>query len=97
MQGSGRRTNYIAFLEPSANFTYIRWLGDRKGIEEKTKTWDKVVVDRCRDLSEWAKLCVPIVRRGVTIYAYANNHYAGHAPATVADFLKVWNRARGKA
>jgi hypothetical protein len=23
-------------------FTYVRWLGDRKGIEEKTTTWDNV-------------------------------------------------------
>jgi len=22
---------------------YVRWLGDRKGIEEKTITWDKVI------------------------------------------------------
>ena len=25
----------------TADFAYIRWLGDRKGIEEKTKNWDK--------------------------------------------------------
>jgi len=30
----------------TADFTYVRWLGNRKGIEEKTKTWDKVIVDR---------------------------------------------------
>jgi uncharacterized protein YecE (DUF72 family) len=92
-----RPAEWFSRFDPiTADFTYIRWLGDRKGIEEKTKTWDKVVVDRRRDLSEWAKLCVPIVRRGITIYAYANNHYAGHAPATVADFLKLWNRASAK-
>ncbi len=75
----------------TADFAYIRWLGDRKAIEEKTKTWDKIIVDRRSDLSEWARLCVPIVRRGVTIFAYANNHYAGHSPATVAHFLESWN------
>lgn len=67
----------------TADFAYIRWLGDRKAIEEKTKTWDKNVVDRRSDLSQWARLCV-------TIFAYANNHYAGHSPATVAHFLEVW-------
>lgn len=25
----------------TADFAYVRWLGDRKGIEEKTTTWDK--------------------------------------------------------
>src|SRR5271155_4131734 len=30
----------------TSDFTYIRWLGDRKQIEVKTKVWDKVIVDR---------------------------------------------------
>lgn len=84
---------WFARFDPiTADFAYIRWLGDRKGIEEKTKTWDKSIVDRRRELSEWARLCVPIVRRGVVIFAYANNHYAGHGPATVAQFLDIWNQ-----
>jgi len=30
------------------------------------------------------------VKRGICIYACANNHYADHAPATIAQFLKLW-------
>jgi uncharacterized protein YecE (DUF72 family) len=30
----------------TTDFTYIRWLGDRKTIEELTKLWDKTIVDR---------------------------------------------------
>jgi hypothetical protein len=30
----------------TADFTYIRWLGDRKGIEMLTKVWDKTIIDR---------------------------------------------------
>jgi hypothetical protein len=26
------------------------------------------------------------------IFAFANNHYAGHAPATVKQFWELWNR-----
>jgi uncharacterized protein YecE (DUF72 family) len=74
----------------TADWTYIRWLGDRKGIEQVTKTWDKVVVDRTQQLTMWVDYCYPLEKRGVTIYAYANNHYAGHAPATIALFLKLW-------
>lgn len=65
-------------------------MGDRKGIEEVTKTWDKVVVDRTQQLSSWVDYCYQIKKRGVTIYAYANNHYAGHAPATIAQFRALW-------
>jgi len=28
------------------------------------------------------------------IYAYANNHYAGHAPATIKQFQELW-QAKG--
>jgi uncharacterized protein YecE (DUF72 family) len=74
----------------TADWTYIRWLGDRKGIEKITTTWDKIVVDRTEALSRWVDYCYQIRKRGVMIYAYANNHYAGHGPATVARFLEVW-------
>jgi uncharacterized protein YecE (DUF72 family) len=77
----------------TADFTYIRWLGDRKGIEKVTKTWDTTIVDRKPQLKSWVDYLQPIKRRGVTIYAYANNHYAGHGPATVEAFLKMRKKA----
>jgi uncharacterized protein YecE (DUF72 family) len=78
----------------TADWTYIRWLGDRKAIEEITKTWDRVVVDRTAQLTSWVDFCYQTTKRGVTIFAYANNHYAGHSPATVAQFMALW-KARG--
>jgi len=30
----------------TTDFVYVRWLGDRKGIEALTTTWDKSVIDR---------------------------------------------------
>src|SRR5271156_4291617 len=74
----------------TADFTYVRWLGDRKGIETLTKTWDKTIVDRTGEMQEWVKYCRQIQRRGVTIYAFANNHYAGHGPGTVALFKQLY-------
>ena len=76
----------------TADFAYVRWLGARKGIEEQTKTWDKTIVDRRSELTEWANVCWKISGRGVPIFAYANNHYAGHAPATVRLFQERWKR-----
>jgi len=77
----------------TADFTYIRWLGDRKGIETVTKVWDKTIVDRTGEMQEWVKYCRQIQRRGVTIYAFANNHYAGHGPGTVALFKQLYGIA----
>lgn len=76
----------------TADFTYVRWLGDRKGIEAKTKTWDKTIVDRTHDLAEWVEVLRKVHKRKIQIFAYANNHYAGHAPATVERFEKIWSR-----
>jgi uncharacterized protein YecE (DUF72 family) len=73
----------------TADFTYIRWLGDRKGIKQRTKTWDVVIVDRTRELAEWVEIVRKVHKRRIQIFAYANNHYAGHAPATVEQFQQM--------
>jgi uncharacterized protein YecE (DUF72 family) len=74
----------------TTDWTYIRWLGDRKSIEQITKTWGKTVIDRTNKLSSWVDYCQQVQRRGVTIFAYANNHFGGHAPATVRQFRELW-------
>lgn len=74
----------------TADFTYVRLLGDRKGIEKQTRVWDKVIVNRTKELWNWIDICQQAVKRGVKVYLYINNHYAGFAPATVAQFVKMW-------
>src|SRR5260370_3428479 len=78
----------------TADFTYVRWLGDRKGIEELTKTWDKIIVDRKDDLKNWVDLLKEMVNDKKTrkLFAYANNHYEGFGPATVKRFMDLWNK-----
>lgn len=76
----------------TANFVYVRWLGDRKGIEKKTKSWDKTVIDRSEDLENWVGLFRQFVSRNLKIFAYANNHYAGHGPETVKLFWNLWDK-----
>jgi uncharacterized protein YecE (DUF72 family) len=80
----------FAKVDPiTADFTYIRWLGDRKGIEQVTKIWNRIVVDRTAEMTSWVDVCTKIQRRGVTIYGYFNNHYAGFGPASVQLFRDV--------
>jgi uncharacterized protein YecE (DUF72 family) len=79
-----RIAEWFEHFDPiTADFTYIRWLGDRKGIERLTKTWSKTIRDRREPLQEWVKVCDQAVRRSLNVFAFANNHYAGHGPATV--------------
>jgi uncharacterized protein YecE (DUF72 family) len=78
----------------TADFTYVRWLGDRKGIEELTESWDKTIIDRTSDLQNWVELLRKVHERRIQILAFANNHYAGHGPATVKLFSELWNQKK---
>jgi uncharacterized protein YecE (DUF72 family) len=60
----------------TADFTYVRWLGDRHAIEAKTKTWNKTIEDRQSELFEWVKELKKARERRIMILAFANNHYA---------------------
>lgn len=71
----------------TADFVYLRWMGDRYGIERLTKTWDRTVVDRTEELDEWGGIVGGLRRKDLEVYGYANNHYAGHAPETVRALL----------
>ncbi|MDF1701661.1 MAG: DUF72 domain-containing protein, partial [Planctomycetota bacterium] len=62
---------------------YIRLLGDRKQIEKITTTWEKEVIPHDGRMHRWARLIADMVKQGRKTLVYVNNHYAGHAPATV--------------
>ena len=70
-------------------YAYVRWLGDRKGIEKKTKTWNEVIVDRTKALGWWAERIRDMTARGIDVYGYFNNHYAGYAPGSLEQFLRI--------
>ncbi|MGB2645495.1 MAG: DUF72 domain-containing protein [Candidatus Acidiferrum sp.] len=78
----------------TTDWTYVRWLGDRKGIEAETKIWDKVIIDRKSDLKNWVEVLKQMVntKKIVKLFAYANNHFAGHGPATVKLFMEKWDK-----
>jgi uncharacterized protein YecE (DUF72 family) len=78
----------------TADFAYVRWLGDRKKIEEQTTTWDKTIVDRRGDLKNWVDFLKEMVlnKKIRKLFAFANNHYAGHGPTTVKQFWDLWEK-----
>ena len=82
-----RPLQWFEKIDPvTADFAYVRLLGDRKGIEKETKIWNKIMVDRSSELKEWAGI---LGRLNIPIYVYANNHYAGFGPATVEMFREL--------
>ena len=76
----------------TADFVYVRLLGDRYAIEEITKTWDKSVVDRSGELTEWSAVVDQLLARDLKVYTYVNNHFAGHSPDTMRQFLEMLRR-----
>lgn len=54
----------------TADFAYVRLIGDRKAVEAKTKTFDKVVIDQSDRLARWAKLLKPLRRDVKDLFVY---------------------------
>ncbi len=79
----------------TTDWTYIRFIGDRKKIEAQTTTWEKLIVDRAKEMEEWAPRVQKFLDDGVMTWAYFNNHYAGHAPGSIDLFLKYLESRRG--
>ena len=80
----------------TSDFVYVRMLGDRYAIEEVTKTWDKTVIDRSRELAEWTAVVDALLSRGLKVYTYVNNHFAGHSPETMRQFLEMLRQRQKK-
>lgn len=77
---------------PTTDFTYIRWLGNRKDVPDDE--YDHVRINREKELDQWADVISDLVDKGVTIWGFANNHYMGHSPATLQQ-MGARLKARG--
>jgi uncharacterized protein YecE (DUF72 family) len=73
----------------TADFACIRWQGDHRDILKQTNRWNRIIFDRTAELRLWVDFCGKMQKRGIKQYIYANNHYAGHAPATVQLFRSL--------
>ena len=76
----------------TSDFVYVRLLGDRYAIEQIASSWDKTVVDRSRELKEWSTVVDQLLARDMKVYTYVNNHFAGHSPETLRQFLEMLRR-----
>ena len=75
-------------VETTTDLAYLRLVGYHR----EFKYLGKVQRDRSEDLAKWASTINDLATRVPRIYVYVNNHYAGHAPATVnrlAELLEL--------
>ena len=75
----------------TGKFVYLRWLGDRRGIEKITKTWNETIVDREADLKRWVPHIKDVLDKQMDVFGYVNNHYAGYAPDDIEKLKKLLN------
>ncbi len=75
-----RKTMLTLAERPTADFTYIRWMGPDRDIVD----YSRVQVDRSREIDAWAKV-LPSIQSKVEVYGYFNNHFAGHSPASARE------------
>ena len=64
---------------PTADFAYLRWMGPDRAITD----YSHIQEDRSAELDAWAAMIPVLLSRVVTVHGYANNHFAGHSPATI--------------
>jgi uncharacterized protein YecE (DUF72 family) len=84
---------------------YIRMLGERERIEkilaerkaeeekggrQMTPEWSRIVIDRTEETREWLPMVRKFLAHSVEVDIYYNNHYAGHGPASIELFLRLF-------
>ncbi len=84
----------------TANFSYVRFLGDRRRMEAllkrmmkeegKRRQFDALVVDRTSQMEGWIPSLMRLAGRIPQLFVYFNNHYAGFAPGSAALFARIW-------
>jgi uncharacterized protein YecE (DUF72 family) len=70
--------------EVTADFLYLRWLGDRREIGRYTH----VQIERGESFDAWERdleRALPEVRE---VFGYFNNHWAGHSPASAHEMKR---------
>jgi uncharacterized protein YecE (DUF72 family) len=72
--------------EATADFVYIRWLGDRRDFPSGHSYAKR---DRTDDLEWWSERVDRFLSEGREVFAYANNHYQNHSPSTLERFLEI--------
>ena len=66
---------------PTADFLYVRWMGANRDIVD----YSRIQIDRTAELEQWAGVLWPLALKGVTVYGYVNNHFAGHSPQSARE------------
>ena len=74
---------------PTADFLYVRWMGANRDLVD----YSRIQIDRSRELEQWAGALWPLALKGVRIYGYVSNHFAGHSPQSARELQRLLRQA----
>ena len=82
-----RETMTELALRPTADFHYVRWMGPNRDLTD----FSRVQVDRSAEIEAWAGVLRALQGpgRGMDVFGYMNNHFAGHSPASARDLQRL--------
>lgn len=63
--------------ELTADFSYLRWEGNRKKIKGTT---GKVEQERRTEIDKWAEKIKGLIDDSIEVFGYFSKHYSGHSP-----------------
>jgi uncharacterized protein YecE (DUF72 family) len=76
----------------TADFCYVRFMGNRKGLESQTRRFDKIIEDKTDDMTLWGTEIKKIVSQGTRTYVFFSNYYAGYGPGSAKLFEELWSQ-----
>lgn len=85
----------------TAPYVYIRFLGNRKEMDTAVKQaqeaglrkrpFEALLKDRTAQMKAWIPPIKQLLGKGIPVYVYFNNHYAGYAPGSVELFERMFS------
>lgn len=75
-------------LQRTTDFLYLRFIGEHGRFQEK----DRERLDVTDRLNHWHKQIQPHLPHVQTVYAFFNNDFSGHSPATCNRFKRLFNQ-----
>jgi uncharacterized protein YecE (DUF72 family) len=51
--------------------------------------YSRIQIDRTAELEQWAGVLWPLALKGISVYGYVNNHFAGHSPQSARELQRA--------
>lgn len=70
---------------PTGNFVYVRLMGANRDVVD----YSRIQLDRTQEIEQWAGVLWPLALKGIMVYTYVNNHFAGHSPQSARELQRA--------